>query len=220
MPAVTIDVVSDVVCPWCFLGQKRLAEAISQAGGIDVDVRWRPFQLDPSIPPGGVDRKAYMEAKFGSGDKVKAAHDRLLGLGGPAGINFAFGDIKIAPNTLDAHRVIRWAYGAGGGSVQGAVVAALFKAFFEDGRDLGDHLVLIDTAESAGMDRALVTALLASDADIDTVTEEIRAAQNMGITGVPFFLLDGKYAVPGAQETEVLAGAIAQVAKLKAESAA
>ncbi|RUU15382.1 DsbA family oxidoreductase, partial [Mesorhizobium sp. M6A.T.Ca.TU.002.02.2.1] len=153
--SITVDVVSDVVCPWCFIGQKRLDKAIAAASDIDVHIRWRPFQLDPTIPPEGKDRREYMVAKFGSDERIREIHARIEPLGEAEGINFAFAAIKVAPNTLDAHRVIRWA-GAAGEVMQNRLVRRLFQLNFEEGANLGDHLVLINAAREAGMDASVV----------------------------------------------------------------
>jgi predicted DsbA family dithiol-disulfide isomerase len=212
---ISIDVVSDAVCPWCYVGQKRLDLAMATIPEIEASVRWRPFQLDPTIPPEGLDRKAYMEAKFGNSGRLEQAHNRLVDLGRDVGIDFAFGAIGRSPNTLDAHRVIRWAGSAGAG-LQGKVVRRLFRAYFEEGRDIGRPEVLVELARDAGMDAALVETLLATDADRDAVREEIATASRMGVTGVPCFLLEGRYAVVGAQDTAVLADAIRRVAQAKA----
>lgn len=213
--SLTIDVVSDVVCPWCFLGQKRLEAAVAATQGIDVTIRWRPFQLDPTIPPEGADRKEYMRAKFGDGDRLAQIHANLISLGAAEGISFDFDSIRVSPNTLDANRIIRWA-GAMGVEAQNAVVAELFSRYFERGENTGDPRVLTDAARSAGMDAAVVEAMLATDADAEEVRGEINTAARMGISGVPCFLLENKYAVMGAQETAVLADAIRQVAAAKA----
>ncbi len=206
---------SDVVCPWCYLGQKRLEKASATLPDIDVSVRWRPFQLDPTVPAGGMDRLQYMIAKFGSADRIRQAHARIEPLGEADGIAFDFDAIRIAPNTLDAHRVIRWASSVDA-NVQNKLVKLLFSLYFEQGFDIGDHAVLAGAAESAGMDRAVVEAMLATDSDRDAVASEVATASRMGITGVPCFLLEGRYAVMGAQETETLADAIRQVAAAKA----
>ncbi|RUU44666.1 MULTISPECIES: DsbA family protein [unclassified Mesorhizobium] len=213
--SITVDVVSDVVCPWCFIGQKRLDKAIAAASDIDVHIRWRPFQLDPTIPPEGKDRREYMVAKFGSDERIREIHARIEPLGEAEGINFAFAAIKVAPNTLDAHRVIRWA-GAVGEVVQNRLVRRLFQLNFEEGANLGDHLVLINAAREAGMDASVVETLLPTDADVEAVRTEIATASHMGITGVPCFLLEGKYAVMGAQDIDTLTDAIRQVAAAKA----
>jgi predicted DsbA family dithiol-disulfide isomerase len=199
---LTIDVVSDVVCPWCFLGQKRLDAAIAAAPDVDVSVTWRPFQLDPTIPPEGMDRKAYMRAKFGDESRLRDAHLRLEAFGRDVGIDYAFDAITVSPNTLDAHRVIRWA-GADSPEIQ-------------QGADIGDHTVLVEAAREAGMDAAVVESLLASDADREAVANEAATASRMGVTGVPCFLFEGKYAVMGAQEVSTLTDAINQIAAAKA----
>jgi len=213
--SISIDVVSDVVCPWCFLGEKRLQAAIATVGDVDVTVRWRPFQLDPTIPPEGKDRKEYMRAKFGDDDRLHQVHTNLVSLGAAEGIAFDFDAIAVSPNTLDAHRVIRWA-GASGDAVQNKLVQELFSRYFERGENTGDAAVLIEAAAAAGMDAAVVETLLPTDADADAVRAEINTAARMGITGVPCFLLEGKYAVMGAQDTGVLADAIRQIAAAKA----
>lgn len=213
---IRIDVVSDVVCPWCFIGQKRLDKAIAAAPDVDVAVSWRPFQLDPTIPAEGVDRKAYMLGKFGSEEKLREIHARIEPLGEAEGIDFAFDAITVSPNTIDAHRLIRWA-GAAGPEVQNRLVRALFSLYFEQGQNIGDHAVLSDAAADAGMDRAVVESMLAAGADRDAVADEAATASQMGITGVPCFLLEGKYAVMGAQDASTLADAIRQIAAAKAK---
>jgi predicted DsbA family dithiol-disulfide isomerase len=214
-PVIAVDVVSDVVCPWCYVGQKRLDKAIALLGEVEVRVRWRPFQLDPSIPAGGLDRRAYMLAKFGSEEKLRDIHARIEALGAAEGIAFDFGAIRVSPNTIDAHRVIRWA-GAAGGDVQGRLVRGLFRLYFERGADVGDRSVLADAAAEAGMDASVVAALLPTDADREAVATEAATASRMGISGVPCFLLEGRYAVMGAQEATTLAEAIAELAEAKA----
>lgn len=203
---LTIDVVSDVVCPWCYLGEKRLEAALAEAPQ-PVALRWRPYQLDPTIPEGGLDRAEYMEKKFGKSGRLQSVHDNLTRLGADVGIPFAFDKIKRAPNTLDAHRLIRWANSAG---VQGKVVDRLFKAYFVEGRDIGDRDVLIDIAGECGLDARLVEKLLAEGADADLVREEIAQAQAIGVSGVPFFIFAGRLGVPGAQDPSVLVRAMAQ----------
>lgn len=204
---MTVDVVSDVVCPWCYLGKRRLELALEQAEDIEVEVRWRPFQLDPTIPDEGVDREDYFREKFGDLTRVAAIHERLKELGDGVGIRFAFERIARTPNTLDAHRLIRWASIEGAGE---AVVEKLFSLFFEDGADLGDIDVLVEAAVAVGLPGDLVRRLLESDADRDEVREEIATAQRIGVTGVPCFVIDGRYAVMGAQEPEAIVAALRQ----------
>ena len=212
---LTIDIVSDVVCPWCYLGEKRLDAALAEAAQ-PVALRWRPYQLDPTIPDGGLDRAEYMAKKFGAGGRLQAAHDNLTRLGAEVGIPFAFNKIKRAPNTLDAHRLIRWANSAG---VQGKVVDRLFKAYFVEGRDIGDRDVLIDIGGECGLDARLVEKLLAEGADADLVREEIAQAQAIGVSGVPFFIFAGRLGVPGAQDAAVLVRAMAQARQAMNEPA-
>lgn len=214
---LSVDVISDVVCPWCFLGMKRLEHAVSIVPEVGVDVRWRPYQLDPAVPAGGLPRREYMLAKFGSEERLHEAHTRLAELGEVEGIRFRFGAIERAPNTLDAHRVIRWAASPKSPpEAQSDVVRRLFSLYFEEGRDIGDRAVLTEAAGESGMDASLVEALLASNADEDAVRAEIDTAAQMGVRGVPCFLLEGKYAVMGAQEVDTLAEAIRRVAAAKA----
>ena len=203
---LTIDVVSDVVCPWCYLGEKRLAAALADEPE-PVVVRWRPYQLDPTIPEGGLDRKAYMEKKFGRDGRLKAVHDQLARLGAEVGVDFAFDRISRAPNTLDAHRLIRWAASTGR---QGEVVDRLFRAYFVEGRDVGDRPTLLDVAAKSGLNGALVAKLLDDGADVEAVKSEIAQAQAMGVTGVPFFIFAGRLGVPGAQDVSVLRRAMGE----------
>ena len=202
---LTIDIVSDAVCPWCYVGKRKLEAALAMKAGVAVEVRWRPYQLDPTIPPGGLPRQDYMAKKFGSAERVAEIYARIEGVGRDAAIPFAFNKIVRSPNTLDAHRVIRWAASAG---VQDAVVERLFKAFFEDGEDIGEPAALARLAGEAGLDAELVRELLSGEADKDAVRAEIAEAQRLGVTGVPFFIIGGRYAVSGAQSAEVLASAI------------
>ncbi|KNY17064.1 DSBA oxidoreductase [Shinella sp. SUS2] len=217
MEAITIDVVSDVVCPWCYLGKKRLEQAIEAVkDDLAVAVTFRPYQLNPDMPAEGVDHKKHLAEKLGGEEAVTRAHEMLAGLGQEAGIDFDFPAVKISPNTLDAHRLLRWAM-IEGPEVQSRVAVALFKAYFEEGRNVGDRAVLLDIAEACGMDRAVVTALFSAGADVDSVKEEIGMARDMGVTGVPCFIIDNKYAVMGAQSVDVLTNAFREIAALKAQ---
>lgn len=203
---VTIDVVSDVVCPWCYIGKRRLEAATDRESG-QVDVHWRPFQLDPTIPPAGLDRAAYLQAKFNDPGRVREIHERLTAAGQAVDIAFDFDRIARAPNTLDAHRLIRW---AASGARQGDVVEALFQAYFVEGRDIGDPRVLIRIGVACGMDETQVHRLLTSGTDIAEVRDEIATAARLGVSGVPFFIFAGRYAMGGAQDVAVLTAAIAK----------
>uniref|UniRef100_UPI00273EED78 DsbA family oxidoreductase n=2 Tax=Roseitalea TaxID=1915401 RepID=UPI00273EED78 len=157
---VTIDVISDVMCPWCFIGKRRLERAAAMVeGAFSLAVAWHPFQLDASLPPEGLDRRAYLEAKFGGAEQARKAYDQIAEVGRGEGIAFDLDAIMVSPNTLDAHRVIRWA-GQDGPATQDAVVEALFVRFFTRAEHIGRHAVLADAAEAAGMDGAAVRAML------------------------------------------------------------
>jgi predicted DsbA family dithiol-disulfide isomerase len=212
---LTIDIVSDVVCPWCYVGEKRLEAALADEAG-PVVVRWRPYQLDPTIPEAGLDRAEYMAKKFGNSGRLQSVHDNLTRLGAELGLPFAFDKVKRSPNTLDAHRLIRWAASAG---VQAEVVDRLFKSYFVEGRDIGDRKTLVEIAGECGLEAAQVEKALADGVDADVVREEIEQAQTMGVSGVPFFIFGGRVGVPGAVEPSVLRQAIAQARAAMAEDA-
>jgi predicted DsbA family dithiol-disulfide isomerase len=201
---LAVDVVSDVVCPWCYLGERRLALALKRAGGAFA-VRWRPFQLDPSIPPGGMERRAYLRAKFRDDARLKEIHDHLTALGAEVGLAYAFDKIERAPNTLDAHRLIRWAAAA---DAQDKVVDRLFRLYFKEGGDVGDRATLVEAARACGLDAALIERRLAGDDDVEAVKAEIAEAQRLGVAGVPFFIFGARFAVAGAQSVDVLVAAI------------
>ncbi|MBL8894769.1 MAG: DsbA family oxidoreductase [Rhizobiales bacterium] len=206
---VTIDVVSDVVCPWCFLGKRRLDKAVAALPSQPVQVRWRPFQLDPTIPKGGVPRQAYLEAKFGPA-RLAELHKPLVAAGEREGIDYAFDKIKVTPNSLDAHRLIRWAHTH---NLQSEMVERLFSLYWLEGADIGAREVLIRAAVDVGLDGTLVAQLLQSEADLDAVIAELNQASEIGITGVPTYILAGRYGVVGAQSSEVLSNAITRAAK-------
>ena len=202
-----IDVVADIVCPWCYLGWRRVLAAAALRPDIEVSIVWRPYQLDPSIPEQGVDRKAYMAAKFKDPERLRAVHDALVAGGADDGIIFDFDAIQLSPNTNAAHRLVRWALTAG---VQDLVVEALFAAYFTEGRDIGDPMVLADIAGAAGMERLVVLQLLSEGADKASVTQEHAMAVQGGVTGVPYMIFAGKVAVVGAESPEHIVAAIDQ----------
>ncbi len=206
---LNIDVVSDVVCPWCFLGKRRLEAAVAELPDIPVAIRWRPYQLDPTVPPEGLDRDDYMTARFGDPARFQSAEDRLTELGLREGVPYHFERIRRSPNTIDAHRLVRWASAEGH---QDAVVERLFNLYFAEGVDIGQHEVLAAVGEAFGLDRATTLARLAGDEDREEIRVEIAAAQQIGVTGVPTFILIGRYGVVGAQTKDVLIGAIRQAA--------
>jgi predicted DsbA family dithiol-disulfide isomerase len=205
---ITIDVVSDVVCPWCFVGKRRLEAALKQEGG--VLVRWRPYQLDATIPAEGLDRKTYMRNKFRDEGKIADIHARLTALGAEAGIAFDFASIQRSPNTLDAHRLIRFADEAG---LADAVVERLFSDYFERGRDIGDREVLVAAGRDCGLDADALRKRLETDEGAAETRKEIEAAQKLGVSGVPFFIFASKFAVSGAQSEQVFADALSEARK-------
>ncbi|MGZ8348048.1 MAG: DsbA family oxidoreductase [Allosphingosinicella sp.] len=213
---LTVEVVSDVACPWCYLGKRRLERALSLLPNMAVTVRWRPYRLDPTIPPEGVDRKDYLTRKFGSLAAIEPAHRRLVEYCHDEGIDFHFERITRSANTIDAHRLIRWATAAG---LDDAMVERLFAAYFSEGRDIGEQQVLAELAGEVGLDAVLVARRVASDEDREIVAGEIEDAYRIGVTGVPCFIFDQKYAVMGAQPAEGIADAIRQVSAERAETA-
>lgn len=211
---LNVDIVSDVMCPWCYVGQKRLEKAMDQVPEVDIDIHWRPFQLDPTLPPEGKDRRQYLSEKFGGDQRALEIYQAIKDAGRAEGIPFNFEAIEVSPNTLDAHRLIRWASSAGDG-VQNRLARRLFQLYFEEGANVGDHRVLIKAAADCGMDSAIVESLLATDSDREAVENEIATANQMGVSGVPCFLIEGKYAVMGAQDADTLANAFRQIAEAK-----
>jgi predicted DsbA family dithiol-disulfide isomerase len=194
-----IDIVSDVICPWCFIGKRRLEKALALRPELAVAITWRPFQLNPDMPAEGMERKAYIAAKFGGGAQADRIYANVADVGAGVGIPFAFDRIQRTPNTRDAHRLIRWAAAHGQAD---AVVEGLFRAYFIDGRDIGDHATLADVAGAAGLDAAEARQWLGGSSDIEPVLAEDRSARRLGINAVPCFIFDRNYAVSGAQEPE------------------
>jgi predicted DsbA family dithiol-disulfide isomerase len=194
-----IDIVSDVICPWCFIGKRRLEKALSLRSDLAVDVTWRPFQLNPDMPPEGMERKAYVTAKFGGGGHADRIYANVAEVGESIGIPFAFDRIRRTPNTRDAHRLIRWAAAQGRAD---PVVEGLFRAYFIDGRDIGDRATLAEMAGAAGLEASEAGRWLDGTADIGPVLAEDRGARRLGINAVPCFIFERHYAVSGAQEPE------------------
>jgi len=207
-----IDVISDTVCPWCFIGKRRLQRAMEMRPSILFDVKWRPYQLDTTVPRGGMDRQAYMRAKFGDDpQKIVEMYKLIAAEGEKEGIAFDFAAIQRRPNTLDSHRLIRWAEGHG---VQDDVVERLFIAYFENGEDIGDIRVLADIADICGMDGVETAQMLEDGTDLELVAREDQIAREMGVTGVPAMIFGGKLAVSGAREPQVLASVIDRVTEM------
>jgi predicted DsbA family dithiol-disulfide isomerase len=207
-----IDVISDTVCPWCFIGKRRLGRAMAMRPNIIFDVKWRPYRLDPNVPKEGMDRKAYMRAKFGDDPmKIVEMHQLIAAEGAKDGIEFDFGAIARRPDTLDSHRLIRWAEATG---VQDEVVERLFIAYFGNGEDIGDIRVLADIADICGMDGVEVARMLEGDEDATLVEREDQIAHEMGVTGVPAMIFGNKLAVSGAREPELLVSVIDRVTEM------
>jgi predicted DsbA family dithiol-disulfide isomerase len=211
---LAIDVVSDVICPWCFLGKRRLDQAILMVPEIQVEVRWRPFFLDPTIPPEGIDRSLYLLNKFGS-ERLKTLHDPLIAAGREIGVPYEFDRITKTPNTLNAHRLIRW---GGESGKQANVVEALFMAYWNEGRDIGSRDVLINIAIQNGLDG--IGEQLSSDKDCTAIINDVKRAQSLGISGVPTFILAERFGISGAQNAESLAASMRQALKPDVKSRA
>lgn len=196
---LTVDVISDVICPWCFIGKRRLEKAIA-ALGQPVKVRWLPFQLNPTMPKEGVSRREYRTQKFGSLERSLELDAQVAAAGKAEGIDFAFDKMERTPNTFDAHRLI-WLAGKQG--VQDAVVEALFRAYFTEGRDTSKRRTLLDVIAEAGLDRERAEAVLDSDEGQDALLEADELGRRFRVDGVPFFIVNGKVTFSGAQQPEV-----------------
>jgi len=194
-----IEFIADIVCPWCYIGRRRVQRAIAERPGLDAKFTWRMFQLNPDMPAEGVNRNFYLAAKFGVGAPAMRLMRYVSQAGAQDGIEFRFDLIMHMPNSLDAHRLILFAERA---SLQNELIDGLFAGFFEQGRDIGRRSVLLDLAAEAGLDRSDAAAFLASHAGIETVLAHDRAARRLGITGIPCTIIDGRYALAGAQEPE------------------
>lgn len=198
---IWIDIISDTVCPWCFIGKRRLEAAMRQRPNYEYQIGWRPFQLNPELGPRGMERGRYLALKFGGRERAQQVYRRVRAVGEEEGIDFRFDAIRQQPNTFDSHRLILWAARAG---VQDQVVEALFRRYFLEGADIGDREILTAIAGDCGMDGAEVHRLLAEGVDRERVREEELVARRMGVNGVPCFIVDRKYAVSGAQDASVL----------------
>jgi len=209
VPSVHVDVVSDVVCPWCYIGKRRLEMAVALTPEIAVEVNWRPYFLNQWIPREGIDRQTYLETKFGSPGRYAVIAERVAATAAIEGLPFAIDKISRQPNTLDCHRLILWSRSA---TDPGEMKQRLMELYFAEGADLSDPKTLIRAAVDCGMDGDLVRRLLASDADADRVENEANSAKEAGIDGVPCFIFGGSVIVTGAQSPEYLANAIQRIA--------
>ncbi|MHA6323940.1 DsbA family oxidoreductase [Roseivivax sp. CAU 1753] len=204
-----LDIFSDPICPWCYIGKTYLDRALAAHPDHPFEITWHPFQLNPDMPKAGMDRRAYLEGKFGGKQGAARAYAPVVERARDAGLEIDFGAIARTPNTRDAHRLILW---AGIEERQTAAISALFAAYFTEGRDIGDMDVLSDIADAIGMDASVVRRLLDSDADIEEIGNRDAAARQMGISSVPTFIVAGRHAVPGAQPPELWAKVIEEIA--------
>ncbi|MFD2180990.1 DsbA family oxidoreductase [Rhodoplanes azumiensis] len=202
-----IDVVSDVVCPWCFIGKRRLERALGAVPDIPVTVRWRAYFLNPWVPRGGISRRAYLEKKFGSVERYMANAPRMVAAAEAEGLVYAIDKMTWQPNTIDCHRLIHWA-GERQPDLAGAMKQRLMALYFSEAANLSERDVLAQAAADVGLDPDVITSRLATDQDEAIVTEEAEAAQRAGVDGVPCFVFGGVLAVSGAQSSEYLSEAI------------
>lgn len=214
---VVIEMVSDIVCPWCWLGLRRMEEARRLAPEVEVQLLFRPYELDPTIPPEGVDYKAYMSSRVSSPDgkeRMATMRRALIDYGNAENVPYRFDAMTHRPNSFDAHRLVRWAQGQGKG---GAAKEALFRAYFSEARNIGDHGVLVDIAREIDLDPDIVADLVKSGADTDAVRAEAETFREMGISGVPTYIADRRVAAQGAESAEKLAKFIRHAASLLAQ---
>ncbi|WP_127109721.1 DsbA family oxidoreductase [Pararhodobacter zhoushanensis] len=204
-----LDIFSDPVCPWCYIGKARLERALEQRPDHPLIIEWHPFMLNPTMPPEGMDRREYLQAKFGPPDEVVRVHLPIVQACEELGLPLELEKMERNPSTLNAHRLIHW---AGLEGHQNAVVSALFRANFAEGRDIGDRDTLLDIAERTGMDRAVTARLLDSDADADDIRARDADIRARGLQGVPAFILGRQYVLNGAQPVDTWLNILDQLA--------
>ena len=205
---IKLDIISDPICPWCYIGKTHLDRALEQRPDHPFQIEWHPFQLNPDMPREGMDRREYLETKFGGKRRAAEIYGRIAEAAEGAGLEIAFEKIQRTPNTLDAHRLIHW---AGLEGRQTAAVSALFKAYFVEGRDIGDIDELVNIAEAIGLDRAMIARLYEGRSDRDDLAARDAHARDRGVTGVPTFVVAERHVVPGAQPPEIWAKVIDEV---------
>ncbi|MEM6726956.1 MAG: DsbA family oxidoreductase [Pseudomonadota bacterium] len=193
---IKLDILSDPICPWCYIGKTQLDRALTEAPDHPFTIEWHPFQLNPEMPREGMDRAEYLERKFGGREKAVQVYGQIARHAEDIGLEANLGDITRTPNTIDAHRLIHW---AGLEMRQGPVVDALFQAYFVDAEDIGDKEVLLDIAGACRLDTGLISRLLDGDQDIDLIRERDAHSRQMGVSAVPTFIVAGQHVVPGAQ---------------------
>jgi predicted DsbA family dithiol-disulfide isomerase len=198
---LAIEIVHDLVCPWCFLGVRRLMRTLRRRPDLLFDLTWRPFLLNPDMPRSGMSRPDYVIRKFGGEDRARRLYSSIAEIGRTEGMLFRFDRIRRTPSSVDAHRLVRYAARYGQAD---AMVEALFSAHFTDGLDIGDHTMLVAIGTASGLDGAATKRFLASDAEMDAVYADNLRAHRLGINGVPCFVISGRHAIAGAQEPEVI----------------
>jgi predicted DsbA family dithiol-disulfide isomerase len=209
---IKLDIMSDPICPWCYIGKAHLDRALSDHPDHPFVIEWHPFQLNPDMPAEGMDRRAYLEGKFGGKEGAVRAYAPVVEQAKAAGLTINFEAMQRTPNTLNAHRLIHW---AGIEGRQTAAVSALFHAYFVEARDIGDSEVLADLADGIGMDASVVTRLLSTDEDADNIRKRDAHSRQMGVSAVPTFIVAGSHAVPGAQPPELWKRVISDLQKNK-----
>lgn len=207
---IKLDIISDVACPWCYVGKAYLDRALEARPNHQFQIEWHPYQLNPELPPEGMDRIAYMAAKFGNRDTIVRIHKPLLAHAEKAGVAFDLAAITRTPNTLDAHRLIHW---AGIEGRQTPMASALFRAYWRDGRDIGDHTTLAKIAGEVGLDANAMARLLATGEDRALIESRILHSQSRGVTSVPTYIIGNQHAIPGAQPTEMWLNVIDELAE-------
>lgn len=214
---IKLDILSDPICPWCYIGKTNLDRALEAHPDHPFTIEWHPFQLNPDMPAAGMDRREYLETKFGGQENAVAVYAKVEDAARDAGLDINFAGITRTPNTLNAHRLIHW---AGIEERQSFVVASLFKAYFIEGRDIGDFDILADIADGCGMDAAMTRQLLQGDADAQDIARRDAHSREMGVTGVPTFIVAGKHAVPGCQSPALWAQVITELQEISQEDQA
>ena len=209
-----LAVISDPICPWCYIGKARLERALEQRPDHDFEVSWHPYMLNPTMPADGMDRREYLEQKFGGKEGAVRVYSQIDEAAKADGLELKFGGIKRTPNTLGAHRLIHWARLEG---KQNAVVDRLFKAYFKEGRDISEHSVLLRIANGVGMDQDATKRLLESDADKEDIMSAVHEAREKGVTGVPCFVVDNVHVVSGAQPADLWERVIDELAEMRAK---
>jgi predicted DsbA family dithiol-disulfide isomerase len=210
-----MDIVSDTICPWCYIGKRRLERALAEAPRPDLTVMWRPFQLNPDMPADGMDRQDYLVIKFGGAEHAQQVYEPVVVAGRSENIPFDFGAMRRSPNTIQSHRLIRYAGEAGR---QDAVIESLFKGYFTEGKDIGDIAVLADLAAASGMEREEVLDHLDGPEGREAVQREDAMARETGIRGVPAFILERKYLISGAQGPEAFHRAFEMASEAAADA--